>query len=70
MTPASAAAPVPVYNKHINETADGNTGDTTMQQAIYNNITTSNGIQTTETSRTGNTSAPQAAGLLRWVARK
>ena len=66
MTPAPAASLVPVYNTLINDIeADGNTGDTTMQQAIYNSIN-SNGISI----QAANTGAPKASGLRRWVARR
>ena len=47
VTPAPAAPRFSVYNRRINEIGD--TGDTVMQQAIYNGI---NGIGATRTNKT------------------
>ena len=49
---------------------DGNTGDTTMQQAIYNSTINSNGIaiQTTKTDKT--VTAARRASLLQRIARR
>jgi len=65
VTRGAGGSLVPVHNS-LNNEATGHRGDTTMQQAIYNNIS----IQ--QTNQTANTAmrASQAARVLRWVSRK
>ena len=74
MTLASAAPFIPVHTKHSNELTGGDTGDTTMQQTIYNSINSnsinSNGItvQATQTNKMAPTA--RRASLARHIARR
>ncbi len=71
VTPASAASPVRVYNKHINEMTDRDTGGTTMQQSIYNSIIhDSITIQATKTDTGTTAPAFWGASLLQRLARR